>query len=392
MLSVAELQTAIASTDFGARAVNYVRDPRFQAREIDYKRRLAVGLSTVIEAIPHGDRAWLTKLRSAIQSTDDNIINWRVRGPFLDWCSDDPAVAATAIAALCSGSRTPGESLERFAAVLSGGGLTQPGQHLAIGSVLLMATGPDDHPPVRARVISKTMAALQLSNDCPSTVGGQYTSFIDILDGLIAYSQQGPRPLRSRLEAQGAVWCATGGWPSDPAVDEGDWVAGRDKSADADIEAAQSELVGLAETERTAVVKARKGQGKYRTDLLNLWIGCAVTGCASEAMLRASHLKPWRQSTNAERLNPYNGLLLTPNLDQALDGCLISFTDDGALLISSTLSREDTEALGLHPTMKLRFVRHEHKEFLAYHRSLFDHRERPLRGTDGRNESANGDE
>ena len=53
---------------------------------------------------------------------------------------------------------------------------------------------------------------------------------------------------------------------------------------------------------------------------MRLWGGrCAVTGLDLPLLLRASHIKPWRDSDNRERLDPYNGLLLSPSYDAAFD-------------------------------------------------------------------------
>ena len=68
----------------------------------------------------------------------------------------------------------------------------------------------------------------------------------------------------------------------------------------------------LEETTRDAVVKSRLGQGVFRAKLVEIWDGCSVTGCKTIEVLRASHIKPWRSSSNSERLDPYNGLLLLP--------------------------------------------------------------------------------
>lgn len=74
----------------------------------------------------------------------------------------------------------------------------------------------------------------------------------------------------------------------------------------------------LNETEKTSLINARIGQGKYRKDLINLWGGCSVTGYEDYKMLVASHIKPWSFSTNSERLDKFNGLLLLPNLDKVI--------------------------------------------------------------------------
>ncbi|NPT68582.1 hypothetical protein GS910_30760 [Paraburkholderia sp. RL16-012-BIC-B] len=81
-------------------------------------------------------------------------------------------------------------------------------------------------------------------------------------------------------------------------------------------------------TERDQLVKARIGQGRFRADVIAKWGRgevCALTGAAIPEMLVASHIKPWRKSSNKERLDPINGLLLVANVDRLFDRNLISF-------------------------------------------------------------------
>ncbi len=72
-------------------------------------------------------------------------------------------------------------------------------------------------------------------------------------------------------------------------------------------------------TEKSSLIQSRIGQGKFREGLLKLWGACSVTQSNNYPLLVASHIKPWSKSTNQERLDPYNGLLLLPNLDKAFD-------------------------------------------------------------------------
>jgi putative restriction endonuclease len=88
-----------------------------------------------------------------------------------------------------------------------------------------------------------------------------------------------------------------------------------DLSPEDDIATHADELSVLPETERMAVTRSRIGQGEFRDRLLARWRGCAVTGIDSPDLLRASHIKPWRYSSNQERLDEYNGLLLLPQYD-----------------------------------------------------------------------------
>ena len=129
------------------------------------------------------------------------------------------------------------------------------------------------------------------------------------------------------------------------------------------------EYFNLSATERDAIVKARIGQGKFRTSLLNYWTKCAVTSCAEVALLRASHIKPWSKASLADRLSLYNGLLLSPNLDVCFDAGFVSFDDEGNILISNRLNEEFVKDLGLHSTLRLQHIDPEHKKYLAYHRA-----------------------
>lgn len=120
-------------------------------------------------------------------------------------------------------------------------------------------------------------------------------------------------------------------------------------------------------TEKENVILSRVGQGLFRKKLIVYWGGCAVTSCKIINILKASHIKPWSLSNNQERLDLYNGLLLVPNLDAAFDSGLISFKDDGLIIISSNLNTKDMELLEINPRMKINLDQ-KHALYLNYHR------------------------
>lgn len=136
-----------------------------------------------------------------------------------------------------------------------------------------------------------------------------------------------------------------------------------------EIEQYQTTYQDLPKTEREAVIQSRIGQGKFRAKLISYWHSCAVTGCQSIELLRASHIKPWRDANNDERLDLHNGLLLIPNLDAAFDTGLISFTDDGRIIISGLLSEEDRQKLNISTDMRITNISGRHCEYLEYHRN-----------------------
>lgn len=126
--------------------------------------------------------------------------------------------------------------------------------------------------------------------------------------------------------------------------------------------------VALTDTERDALIKARIGQSRYRDSLLAYWGGCSVTECSIPQLLRASHIKPWHSANHAERLDQFNGLLLTPNLDLAFDKGLISFDDHGEILLSPKIDAATAAALHLSPALRLRQIEPRHRSYLKWHR------------------------
>jgi hypothetical protein len=136
-----------------------------------------------------------------------------------------------------------------------------------------------------------------------------------------------------------------------------------------DIQNYKHTYESLAETARETVVLSRVGQGLFRRLLMDYWGSCSVTGCDYEDMLLASHIKPWRDSTNRERLDPDNGLLLIPNLDTAFDRGLIGFSDAGLVMISKSFDIDSLLRLGISPSMRItRELTTEQKGYLAFHR------------------------
>lgn len=123
-------------------------------------------------------------------------------------------------------------------------------------------------------------------------------------------------------------------------------------------------------TEAERLVVQRVGQDIFRRALLDYWGGaCAVLGVAEPRLLRASHIRPWAECrSDAERLDVYNGLLLAAHLDAAFDAFLISFEDDGRILISPSLSDADRAALGIHADLRLTKIAPGHLPQLTWHR------------------------
>lgn len=126
----------------------------------------------------------------------------------------------------------------------------------------------------------------------------------------------------------------------------------------------------IKNTEVERIVRQRVGQDTYRRAMMEYWGGaCAVTGVSIPQVLRASHALPWAEcQSDAQRLDVFNGFLLTANLDALFDRFLISFNSTGKLLISDQISSKDRDFLGINENMKLRWITAEHDVYLSNHR------------------------
>lgn len=126
------------------------------------------------------------------------------------------------------------------------------------------------------------------------------------------------------------------------------------------------------ETEAQALISRRKGQEKYRRSQIELWEGkCALTGVSVLSLLNGSHAKAWQYSNNHERLDPFNGFLFEARIDRLFDKYLISFEDDGKILISKQLDLETQSLLGINSSMRLRRVYAQNLPYLRFHRDKF---------------------
>jgi putative restriction endonuclease len=131
------------------------------------------------------------------------------------------------------------------------------------------------------------------------------------------------------------------------------------------------EDTSIPETQRVQLAKARIGQGLFRKRVLLVDPLCRVTGVSDQRLLIASHIKPWRDANNAERVNGYNGMMLSPHVDALFDEHLISFEDDGKMLVHTSLPRDVLERWSIDPAKRVATFRPEQSAFLAYHRKCF---------------------
>ena len=120
----------------------------------------------------------------------------------------------------------------------------------------------------------------------------------------------------------------------------------------------------LSSTTKQEMLNVRIGQQRFRKLVLDMWgHKCAITG--ARQFITASHIKPWSLSDNSERLDPFNGFALSPVYDKAFDVGLISFDEEGKILISKRLART---LLFLNSGKEASESNFLHKKYLSYHR------------------------
>jgi len=150
--------------------------------------------------------------------------------------------------------------------------------------------------------------------------------------------------------------------------------AEQDYSALVQVELTKLNTETTSKTEVERMVRQRVGQDVFRKAMLDYWGGaCAVTGISQTEVLRASHAKPWAECANdAERLDVFNGFLLSANLDALFDRYLISFDLNGVMLVASIILPEERARLGINMPMRLRWLADEHMPYLKYHQEGFN--------------------
>jgi hypothetical protein len=137
------------------------------------------------------------------------------------------------------------------------------------------------------------------------------------------------------------------------------------------LERSVADDVSIPETDRLAIIRARKGQGLFKERVSRIESQCRITGVDNPNHLVASHCKPWRDATNEERLDGENGLLLTPSIDHLFDRGFIGFEDNGRLIISPAAHLPSLLRMGVDTTATLNVgsFTSGQRRFLDFHRN-----------------------
>src|SRR5262245_54464224 len=116
------------------------------------------------------------------------------------------------------------------------------------------------------------------------------------------------------------------------------------------------------------LIKARHGHGHFKENVMKVEAACRITMVDNPIHLIGSHIKPWRDSDNSERLDGENGLLLTPSIDHLFDRGFISFDGNGDLLISPRADNVSLERMGVRSGVNVGNFSLSQKAYLEFHR------------------------
>jgi putative restriction endonuclease len=225
-------------------------------------------------------------------------------------------------------------------------------------SQLLNKIRPKDHIEILRAVLPDRYSPLQPNGNGIQSIYLTEISqnFAQVLGGLIG---EEVRSLIAATEA-GAV------------VENGKIVTGDDLDVwESKLEQQIETDESLQQTDRQAIVRARRGQGLFKQRVMRIETRCRITGVDNPNYLLASHCKPWRDSSNEERLNGENGLLLTASIDHLFDRGFIGFEDSGNLIISPVAHRSSLQKMGVETegTINVGTFTDGQREFLDFHRS-----------------------
>ena len=125
-------------------------------------------------------------------------------------------------------------------------------------------------------------------------------------------------------------------------------------------------------TERSGLVTSRVGQGAYRKRIIHRWeYKCAVTNFNKLDILIASHIVPWSKSTDHERLDVNNGLLLSPTYDALFDKHLITFDNKGKIQLSDQIEKSAFQKIGVTGREQILDLSIYNVQYLERHNQIF---------------------
>ncbi|WP_028709013.1 McrB family protein [Propionicicella superfundia] len=177
--------------------------------ERNYKLSVAEEFAKGRAALLARESDWYDTLRRGLAHRENNLLGWRRKGDFVRWAKDNPDDAEAALRALWESD--PGSSeksrIDAFADGIRPAGLTTTGAAVNLASGLLMATEPETHPPLTVEMTRKFWRLAGWGNEPANTSPGQFVCRAYVFfDELLRDTSGWERPMRDRLDVQGALW------------------------------------------------------------------------------------------------------------------------------------------------------------------------------------------
>ena len=222
---------------------------------------------------------------------------------------------------------------------------------------LLNEIRPKDHMGVLRTVLPDRYSPLQRNGNGIQSIYLTELSqeFAEVLGGLIGE------------EARSLIAVARTGASAETSRIGGDDLDVWERKLEEQVETDAS----VRETDREAIVRARRGQGLFKQRVMRIETHCRITGVDNLSHLLASHCKPWRDSSSEERLNGENGLLLTPSIDHLFDRGFIGFEDNGNLIVSPVAHKPSLQRMGVETDRLINVgsFTEGQRQFLDFHRN-----------------------
>lgn len=219
--------------------------------------------------------------------------------------------------------------------------------------------------PVRPRIMQKRLEFLGVKTNClkGELTWENYQEYLALLRDIQQKLRSQLDAKTTLLDAHSFVWSF---WALDPTekhhlVPEQNIL---ERIEEAEKIEKESRFYG---DYRKAFVKVRVNASRFRRDMLSKYHKCKLCGLSNEKLLIVSHIKPWAVSNSEEKVDIDNAFLLCPNHDKLFDLGFISFADDGTLLLSDELTKQDRDVINLKAQQKIQLTE-ENKQFLQYHR------------------------
>lgn len=131
----------------------------FDELEYDYKFRIAERMASAREAFERDAADWQPLLRSAVRYSEQNLVDFRVHGKFLDWVVAHPEPAAAALRAIWADEEVR-TRMRGFLDAVRDQPLGGPSARLSMGALLMLGRHPENVAPYKWTVFDNVRKAL----------------------------------------------------------------------------------------------------------------------------------------------------------------------------------------------------------------------------------------